>query len=323
MTEIPDSTAPARTTPIMHPVTPDWGRGHYERTAKALAAAAEAVVRAGKPRPGERVLDIGCGTGSVALIAARAGARVTGVNPAPRLLAVARDLARDERLEVDFLHGYAGSLPLTEASVDVALSNFGLIFAPDPPAAVAEMVRVLEHGGRVAFSAWLPGGTIGAMNAAAMKLVRDAVGAPAPPPAFAWHEHEELTGLFGGYDTNLSSEQHGSPSPPRRQQSSSTSSVEPTHCVKNGGKSPMAANIMRMVAGGAIAVDSAGTKPGHQTRRHRRRTVRAGGARGRSGHHRQGPEVHRCFDGARRRPGRHHRPRRESRPDPRHPLRGM
>lgn len=207
MIEIPDNTAPARTTPT-RPLTPDWGRGHYERTAKALVEAAEAVVLAGKPRPWERVLDVGCGTGSVALIAARAGARVTGIDPAPRLLGVARDLAREEGLDVEFLHGAAESLPLPEASVDVVLSNFGLIFAPDPTAAVAELVRVLEPGGRVAFSAWLPGGAIGEMNAAAMNLVRDAVGAPAPPPSFAWHERRELTGLFGGYNMNLSVEQH-------------------------------------------------------------------------------------------------------------------
>lgn len=207
MTEIPDNSAPARSTST-RPLAPDWGRGHYERTATALVEAAEAVVLAGKLRPGERVLDVGCGTGNVALIAARAGARVSGIDPAPRLLGVARDLAREEGLDVEFLHGAAESLPLPAASVDVVLSNFGLIFAPDPQAAVAELVRVLEPWGRVAFSAWLPGGAIGEMNAAAMNLVRDAVGAPAPPPSFAWHEHRELTGLFGGYDMNLSVEQH-------------------------------------------------------------------------------------------------------------------
>ena len=207
MTEIRSEPSPS-SAPLNSPGALDWGRGYYEQTADALAGAAQTVVMAGRLRPGERVLDVGCGTGNVALIAARAGAHVTGVDPAPRLLDVARDLAHGEGLGVDFLRGDAGSLPLMEASVDVVLSNFGVIFARDPMAAAAEMVRVLVPGGRIAFSAWLPGGTIGEMNATAMKLVRSAVGAPLPPPPFAWHEQTELTRLFDGYDLSLAIEQH-------------------------------------------------------------------------------------------------------------------
>lgn len=166
------------------------------------------MVLAGRLHPGERVLDVGCGTGSVALIAARAGARVTGVDPASRLLDVASDLAKAEGVDVEFLLGDAGSLPTPADSVDVVLSNFGLIFAPDPTTAAAELDRVLKPGGRVAFSAWLPGGAIGEVNAAAMQLVRDAVGAPTPPPSFAWHDYNELARLFGRHDLNLSIEQH-------------------------------------------------------------------------------------------------------------------
>jgi SAM-dependent methyltransferase len=93
------------------------------------------------------------------------------------------------------------------ASVDVVLSNFGLIFASDPQAAVVEMVRALAPGGRIAFSAWLPGGAISQMNAVAMELVRTAIGAPPPPPPFAWHERAALTELFAGW-AGLAIEQH-------------------------------------------------------------------------------------------------------------------
>jgi len=74
------------------PAAIDWGAGHYETTAAQLAPAAAAVQRASL-RPGERVLDLGCGTGNAALLAARAGTTVTGVDPAARLLKVAQDRA--------------------------------------------------------------------------------------------------------------------------------------------------------------------------------------------------------------------------------------
>ena len=92
----------------------DWGRGQYERTALALFPAAEAVVRAARLLPGQRLLDVGCGTGNVALIAARAGAHVTGVDPATRLLDVARALARSEGLRLQLFPGEDSSLPLPD-----------------------------------------------------------------------------------------------------------------------------------------------------------------------------------------------------------------
>lgn len=207
MSDMENETALASKSPNS-PGAPDWGRGFYERTAAVLAVAAEAVVLAGRPRPGEHVLDLGCGTGNVALLAARAGAIVTGIDPASRLLEVASDCARAEGLTVDFLHGDAGSLPVLEATVDVVLSNFGVIFAADAWAAAAEMLRVLVPGGRISFSAWLPGGAIGELNARAMELVRTAVGAPMPPPPFAWHEPSEVARLFDVDAMSLRIEQH-------------------------------------------------------------------------------------------------------------------
>ena len=65
---------------------PDWGIGEYELTAQRLEPAAEVAVAALDPTPGERVLDVACGTGNAALLAARAGAEVVGVDAAPRLV---------------------------------------------------------------------------------------------------------------------------------------------------------------------------------------------------------------------------------------------
>lgn len=186
----------------------DWDRGAYELTAVALAPAAEAVVLAGRVRPGQRVLDVGCGSGNAALIAARAGAQVTAVDPAPRLLDVARAQARREGLTIEVLPGEAASLPVPDRRFDAVLSNFAVILAPDPAAAVAEMVRVLAPDGRIVFSAWLPGGAVGQMNEAATDMVRRALGAPAPPAPFAWHDQSALVPLFAAHDMTVTVEQH-------------------------------------------------------------------------------------------------------------------
>lgn len=186
----------------------DWGRGEYERTAALLIPAAEAVTRAAELRPGESAVDVGCGTGTVALLAARAGAHVTAVDPADRLLGVARRTADREGLTVRFLAGDAASLPVPDLSMDAVLSNFAAIFAPDPAAAVAEMVRVLAPRGRIVFSAWIPGWAVGNLNAAAMQLVRTAVGAPEPPPQFAGHDKAALAAAFAVHDLTVSVEEH-------------------------------------------------------------------------------------------------------------------
>jgi ubiquinone/menaquinone biosynthesis C-methylase UbiE len=93
--------------------------------------------------PGESAIDVGCGTGTVALLATRAGARVTAVDP----LGVARSTAEREGLTVQFLAGDAASLPVPDLSMDAVLSNFAAVFAPDPAAAIAEMARVLSPEG--------------------------------------------------------------------------------------------------------------------------------------------------------------------------------
>ncbi len=120
----------------------DWGVGRYESTAQQLLPAAQALVHTAAIRPGERVLDLGCGTGNAALLAAEKGGLVTGVDPALRLLEVARRVAARQRAHIQFVPGDAASVPLADASVDVVLSVFAVIFAPDPGAAANEMARV-------------------------------------------------------------------------------------------------------------------------------------------------------------------------------------
>jgi ubiquinone/menaquinone biosynthesis C-methylase UbiE len=176
-----------------------WSAGRYECIGDQLLSAAAAVVRKAAIQPGERVLDVGCGTGNAALLAAELGGRVTGVDPAVRLLDVARTRAEAESHEISFVEGEAAELPLDDASVDVVLSVFGIIFAPDPAAAATEMARVLHPAGRLVFSAWVPGGAIGHMSSLAAETVQKALGAPTAPKPFPWHQYEDVKTLFAPF----------------------------------------------------------------------------------------------------------------------------
>jgi SAM-dependent methyltransferase len=190
---------------------PDWGHGHYERTAAQLMPAARVVVEHAAPIAGERVLDVGCGTGNAALLAAERGARVTGVDPAPRLLEVARAQAAERGLTADFVAGDAAALPLADGEADLVLSLFGVIFAPDAAAAAAELGRVTAPAGRVVFTAWIPEGAISRMNRLAREAVARALGMPPAPPPFAWHEHEALDTLLRPLGFEVSLEEHQLP----------------------------------------------------------------------------------------------------------------
>jgi SAM-dependent methyltransferase len=181
----------------------DWGAGSYELTAAQLLPAARAVVEAAAPRPGEHAVDVGCGSGSCALLAAERGARVTGIDPAARLREVAAAEAAARGLDAAFVAGEAAAIPLADGSADVVLSSFGAIFAPDAQAAIAEMARVTAPDGRIVLSAWLPQGTV----REAVQVARQAFAAQAPPPPappFAWHDAAALTAAFAPHGFSVS-----------------------------------------------------------------------------------------------------------------------
>ncbi|HEY7630640.1 MAG TPA: class I SAM-dependent methyltransferase [Thermoleophilaceae bacterium] len=186
----------------------DWGIGHYERTAAQLLPAARVLVDRAAPAQGERVVDLGCGTGNGALLAAARGARVTGVDPAARLLEVARKQAAEDGVEADFVVGDAASIPLAAGEADLVMSVFGVIFAPDPVAAGAEMARVTGTPGRIVLSAWIPTGAISVVNRMARETVSRVLDLPPGPPPFPWHERDALAGLFEphGFEVSLEEE---------------------------------------------------------------------------------------------------------------------
>ena len=142
--------------------------------------AARLVKHAGV-RAGQRVLDVGCGTGVAALTAARQGAKVCAVDLSPALIEHGRRHAALAQIEINFTEGDVEALPYEDDAFDVVLSQFGHIFAPRPEVAVAEMLRVLKAGGTIAFSTWPPEHFVGLMFALVGRYVPPPPGA-APPP---------------------------------------------------------------------------------------------------------------------------------------------
>jgi SAM-dependent methyltransferase len=162
-----------------------------QTTSTAARLAAHAGIRAG-----QRVLDVACGTGVVAVTAARRGASVTALDLTPELLARARANASLAGVSVDFQEGDVERMPFEASTFDVVVSQYGHIFAPRPEIALAEMLRVLKPGGTIAFSTWPPELCIGRIFGLIARF------GPPPPPGLA------PPGLWG--DPNVVRERLGS-----------------------------------------------------------------------------------------------------------------
>ena len=141
-----------------------WMTGDFGKVASTVGA------KAGEPfaarielQPGDRVLDVACGTGNVTIPLARRGAAVTGVDIAPNLLVQASERAAAEGLAIAFDEGDAEQLPYADATFDVVTTMFGAMFAPRPAVVAAEMARVLRPGGLLAMGNWTPAGFTGRM----------------------------------------------------------------------------------------------------------------------------------------------------------------
>jgi SAM-dependent methyltransferase len=155
-----------------------WMAGDFGQIANYSAAAAEEFVARLGIEPGSQVLDVACGTGNLAIPAARAGARVTGVDIAPNLLEQARQRATAEALEIAFDEGDAENLPYADGQFDVVMSMFGAMFAPRPERVAAELIRVCRPGGVIAMANWTPEGFVGKMFGLGARFVP-------PPPGIA------------------------------------------------------------------------------------------------------------------------------------------
>lgn len=138
-----------------------WESGDFGIVAKYNdPAAAEFMSRLPLQR-GQRALDIACGTGNLAILAARAGCVTSGIDIASNLILQARARAAAEGLQIDFREADAEELPFPDASMDIVVSMYGLMFAPRPERAAAEALRVCRSDGTIALANWTPEGFIG------------------------------------------------------------------------------------------------------------------------------------------------------------------
>jgi SAM-dependent methyltransferase len=152
----------------------------FAPTAAYTTPVAAHLVEFAQIKPGEVVLDVGTGTGVVAITAARMGASVTGLDLTPALLDAARENARIASLSaIQWVEGDAENLPFADGRFDVVISQFGHMFAPRPDVTIGQMRRMLKPGGRIAFATWPPEHFVGRLFAFVGK------NSPPPPPGAA------------------------------------------------------------------------------------------------------------------------------------------
>lgn len=173
----------------------DWGDGDYAPTARTLEPATAVTLDAVGLRPGERLIDVGCGNGNALIEAARRGAVVAGLDPSTALVEQAAARLEQAGLAGDVRVGTAEAPPEGLEPADAVVSVFAVIFAPEPPAAINGLVALCRPGGRIALTSWLAAGAI----AAAGQILRAAfvpADAPPPPPPPPWHDPEWIAGLL-------------------------------------------------------------------------------------------------------------------------------
>lgn len=172
------------------------GWGLFAPLETLTTPAAAHLVEFARVNSSQKVLDVACGTGVVAITAARAGATVSGLDLSPVLIERAVANAKLAGVSADFVEGDAEYLPYKDASFDVVLSQFGHMFAPRPEVVVAEMLRVLKPGGTLAFATWPPEMFVGKMFSLVAQYLPPPEGV-APPPL--WGEptviRERLKGV--------------------------------------------------------------------------------------------------------------------------------
>jgi SAM-dependent methyltransferase len=170
-----------------------WGNGPYQRITETIADLQDRAVEALDPQPGERWLDLACGTGATAERACTAGAAVTGLDLSPVLIDTAKERAADLGLQIDYVIGDVERLAFEDGSFDKVSSTCGIMFAPDHEATAAEIARVTKPGGRIALVNWTPTGGM----AKVFKVM--APYQPAPPPSnpFDWGDEQHVRDMLG------------------------------------------------------------------------------------------------------------------------------
>jgi SAM-dependent methyltransferase len=187
----------------------DWGIGSYELTAAQLEPAAAVVIDAVEPVAGRTLLDLACGTGNATLEAASRGAEATGIDPAARLLEVARNRAQEAGLEAAWVQGDFHDLPFEDNSFGIVTSVFGVIFGASADDIASEVARVLEPSGRLGITTWIDAGPMSVVGNLIRAAVEEKVGLPPEDrPRFDWGDEDSLKLLFANHGISIQTETH-------------------------------------------------------------------------------------------------------------------
>jgi len=169
-----------------------WMTGDYDRFSRFMEQGARAFFCRLGIEPGTSLLDVGTGSGQLALIAARAGVHVTGCDIATNWLELARTRAQAENLPIVFEEGDAESLPYANGEFDNVASIFGAMFAPRPELVAAEMTRVCRPGGMVAMANWTAAGFVGQM----LKTIARYIAPAGMPSPLLWGDEDTVRERF-------------------------------------------------------------------------------------------------------------------------------
>jgi ubiquinone/menaquinone biosynthesis C-methylase UbiE len=180
-----------------------WSSGDYAIVGTTLQIVGEQLCEALDLRAGSKVLDVAAGNGNATLAAARRWCDVTSTDYVPALLKRGRERAAAEHLTVEFREADAESLPFADASYDVVLSTFGVMFTPDQDKAASELARVCRSGGKIGLANWTPQGFIGQLF--------KTIGKHLPPPAGVkspalWGTTARLAEMFGSKASEIVAE---------------------------------------------------------------------------------------------------------------------
>ena len=180
-----------------------WASGDYAVVGTTLQIVGEELCEALDLRPGSKVLDVAAGNGNATLAAARRWCEVTSTDYVPALLERGRERATAERLAIDFRQADAEALPFPDASFDVVVSTFGVMFTADQDKAAAELLRVCKPGGKIGLANWTPEGFIGQLF--------KTLGKHLPPPAGVkspalWGTRARLNEMFGAQASKINAE---------------------------------------------------------------------------------------------------------------------
>jgi len=177
-----------------------WIAGDFSQIAKAYTKGAEQFVERLHLKPGMTFLDVACGSGNLAIPAARNGATVKGMDIAPAMVEQARENAEREGLQAQFDEGDAEALQYMDESFDVVATMFGAMFAPRPEVTALELLRVCKRGGKLAMANWTPTGFVGQMFKATAAHVPPPPGMPSP---VLWGVEEQVRQRLGAGISSL------------------------------------------------------------------------------------------------------------------------